>query len=173
MSNVLIGIIGVILFIGLALAGALILGDDFRTATYSTKASAEVQRLTQISQAIQMYNLKTGTRFQSAANLQTLTPRFMASGANTGVRYGLGGIDTRNTAGFHAGDAGYVVEGGSTEEALKVCAAIAESSGMELTSDGKAPLGTSPTGESGCFRINGGWGDLFNSGNFAVAYHSI
>lgn len=29
----------VILFIGLALAGALILGDDFRSATSSTKAA--------------------------------------------------------------------------------------------------------------------------------------
>ena len=42
MSNVLIGIIGVILFIGLALAGALFLGPRFQAATISSKASATV-----------------------------------------------------------------------------------------------------------------------------------
>ena len=61
MSNVLIGIIGVILFIGLALAGALILGDDFTTATASSKAASIVQGMQQASNAYAMNTLRTGT----------------------------------------------------------------------------------------------------------------
>lgn len=60
MSNVLIGIIGVILFIGLALAGALILGDDFRTANADSKAAAIQQQLKQVADATSMARLKTG-----------------------------------------------------------------------------------------------------------------
>jgi len=60
LSNVLIGIIGVILFIGLALAGALILGSDFLVASSSSKAAAIVQGLQQSSDAYAMNTLKTG-----------------------------------------------------------------------------------------------------------------
>jgi type II secretory pathway pseudopilin PulG len=60
MSNVLIGIIGVILFIGLVLAGALFLGPRFQEATLNSKASAMVQATSQIANAIQMYNVQEG-----------------------------------------------------------------------------------------------------------------
>lgn len=61
MSNVLIGIIGVILFIGLALAGALILGDDFQSASSSSKAATIVQGLQQVSNAYAMNTIKSGS----------------------------------------------------------------------------------------------------------------
>ena len=80
MSNVLVGIIGVILFIGLALAGALILGSDFTTATSASKAAAISQQLTQIAAAINMYQLKTGrTMIASDDNVTLLQPRFLKS----------------------------------------------------------------------------------------------
>ena len=60
MSNVLIGIIGVILFIGLALAGALFLGPRFQEATNNSKASAVVQALQQVSAATNLYSLDKG-----------------------------------------------------------------------------------------------------------------
>ena len=60
MSNVLIGIIGVILFIGLALAGALFLGPRFQEATLNSKASAAVQAVHQISNAANMYRVQEG-----------------------------------------------------------------------------------------------------------------
>ncbi len=80
MSNVLIGIIGVILFIGLALAGALILGDDFRTARRDSRATALVSQMQQISQSLEMYRLKTGASFPAEVQLNTdsrMIPRFM------------------------------------------------------------------------------------------------
>ena len=58
MSNVLIGIIGVILFIGLALAGALFLGPRFQESTNNSKASAQVQAMQQIANAIDMYRVQ-------------------------------------------------------------------------------------------------------------------
>ncbi len=81
MSNVLIGIIGVILFIGLALAGALILGDDFTNASAASKAAVITSQLQQGVQGIGMYQLKTG-RAMSAGEYNTqgaslLVPRFL------------------------------------------------------------------------------------------------
>jgi len=60
MSNVLIGIIGVILFIGLALAGALFLGPRFQEATNNSKASAQVQAMQQVIAAANMYEVTNG-----------------------------------------------------------------------------------------------------------------
>ena len=87
MSNVLIGIIGVILFIGLALAGALILGDDFLTASSSSRAVAELSRGKQIMHAVNMHDLKTGKKFGyrhedgSRSYPGELEPRFLKSGS--------------------------------------------------------------------------------------------
>ena len=80
MSNVLIGLFGVVLFIGLALAGALVLGSDFRSSRESTAAAALGQQLQQIAAAINMYQLKTGRTLISqnySTNMATLTPRFL------------------------------------------------------------------------------------------------
>ncbi len=80
MSNVLIGIIGVILFIGLALAGALILGDDFKSANSEAKAAAAMSILQQTSHAANMYKLKTGLQVYSV-DTEFLVPRFLAAPA--------------------------------------------------------------------------------------------
>lgn len=63
MSNVLIGIIGVILFIGLALAGALFLGPRFQSANNNAAAAAAVQKLSQVSAAYSQYVLMEGTEY--------------------------------------------------------------------------------------------------------------
>lgn len=77
MSNVLIGIIGVILFIGLALAGALILGDDFKSASTSSRAAAVVTQLQQVQSAVEMWRLKTGQRVVVGQTTAFLVPRFL------------------------------------------------------------------------------------------------
>ena len=60
MSNVLIGIIGVILFIGLALAGALFLGPRFQESTNNSRASASVQAVSQVANAYNMFQVQEG-----------------------------------------------------------------------------------------------------------------
>ena len=87
MSNVLIGIIGVILFIGLALAGALFLGPRFQEATLNSKASAQVQAMHQIANAANMYRVNEGSAVNDVGTLVSTkylksTPADM-SGANT------------------------------------------------------------------------------------------
>ncbi len=62
MSNVLIGIIGVILFIGLALAGALFLGPRFQESRVNALAGAYASQLQQINAAIDMYEVDKGER---------------------------------------------------------------------------------------------------------------
>jgi hypothetical protein len=67
MSNVLIGIIGVILFIGLALAGALFLGPRFQESTNNSRASAAVQAVAQVANAANMYKVQEGKDFAGTA----------------------------------------------------------------------------------------------------------
>ena len=139
MSNVLIGIIGVILFIGLALAGALILGSDFLSASAASKAAATTAQLQQAAQAITMRNVKTGA-VMTANEFNTvgqslLVPRFLKSmpvnptggpaifaqdqqartvGSDTGPVYVLGMIMPRET------------------RSRTICEAIADSTGKSM-----------------------------------------
>ncbi len=78
MSNVLIGIIGVILFIGLALAGALFLGPRFQESTNNAKAAAISTAMKQVADATAMYELDTGTQLKALAD-NMLVP-FLAPG---------------------------------------------------------------------------------------------
>src|SRR3546814_6343746 len=60
MSNVLIGIICVILFIGLAPAGGRFLGPRFQESTNNSRASASVQAVSQIASAANMFEVQEG-----------------------------------------------------------------------------------------------------------------
>lgn len=134
MSNVLIGIIGVILFIGLALAGALILGEDFMNASSSSRATAIISQMQQVTNAVNMHDLKTGRTLTSRTyNLSgyggVLSPRFlksvprnpMSNNPYTAVDSFGSGTDTPIK--FIYTDIG----GG--EQAREVCRAIAETAG--------------------------------------------
>jgi hypothetical protein len=85
MSNVLIGIIGVILFIGLALAGAMILGDDFRTASSASRAAALMSQIKQAADASTMYRLKTGRGQVPSIQTDYLVPRYLNTPATNPV----------------------------------------------------------------------------------------
>jgi hypothetical protein len=165
MSNVLIGIIGVILFIGLALAGALILGSDFTTATSSSKAATVSQQLTQISAAINMYQLKTGqTALATPANSNGafLMPRFLKSYP----------VNPTNGNPYNINDASANVGGGPVRmvitsigaqadaRARDVCQAIEEQA-TQGAFDGtpKADFGATVTSRAsvGCFLYNNGF----------------
>ena len=80
MSSVIIGVIGVILFIGLAIAGASHLGPRFTSASRDAKTTALVSAVQQVSQGLEMYRLKTGTDFPAGTAINgnaSLTPRFL------------------------------------------------------------------------------------------------
>src|SRR3546814_10250090 len=60
MSNVLIGIIGVILFIGLALAGALFLGERFLGTKTDSEAARFIAEGAQIANAYELFGIQEG-----------------------------------------------------------------------------------------------------------------
>ena len=165
MSNVLIGIIGVILFIGLALAGALILGDDFRTASSSSQAAAVVAQLQQTQAAIEMWRLKTGQRIIMTQDTGFLVPRFLKTKATNASSYRNPGIpywngvflnndidaNTDGESGAYVAGWAQVVLGPSTDaKARDTCLAIEEG-------QGRSSIGTTnqPTAPMGCSLPNG------------------
>ena len=78
MSSVLIGIIGVILFIGLALAGALFLGPRFQAASSDSKASAHIAAIRQSSQAAALYEVDQGVALNgNLGDLSILVPGYL------------------------------------------------------------------------------------------------
>ena len=60
MSNVIIGIIGVILFIGLAIAGAVYLGPKFADSRIDAEAAGYLNQSSQISKAVEDYSSDRG-----------------------------------------------------------------------------------------------------------------
>lgn len=151
MSNVLIGIIGVILFIGLALAGALILGDDFRTANGDSKAAAAIQQVQQASHAISMYRLKTGSPY-SQGTLNGLTPRFLKVVPINPIEPNWA-VDTRDVNGNQSGPAVMAAMGMPiTDRNKDVCLSVARSTGMPMANDVTVPTYAGiPTHPVGCY----------------------
>ena len=143
MSNVLIGIIGVILFIGLALAGALILGDDFTSSSATSKAAAITSIMQQTANAANMYELKTGNRIM-AVNANTngsfLVPRFLKLvPTNPHSQIQLGFVDSGG--GGNTGlKAEYVYSNiGSDDVAKRICRAIEEGAGAANSDEALNP----------------------------------
>jgi len=175
MSNVLIGIIGVILFIGLALAGALFLGPRFQESTNNSKASAAVQAVSQVSSAANMANVQNGTATQSGAATTLATSGFLKSVPSNPT---TGGTDPVlvSTAGAATGDAGYAVMALGTN-AGPICAAIAKQSGMGAafvatsTSgvDTVVPVAALPANPSGCIQASAAIGTLTKDSYYAFA----
>lgn len=60
MSNVLIGVIAVVLFIGLAIAGALFLGSRFTGSRTEAEAARYLSEGSQIYKAYEMYGIQMG-----------------------------------------------------------------------------------------------------------------
>ena len=172
MSNVLIGIIGVILFIGLALAGALFLGPRFQESKISSSAAASVQALSQTANAVQLYNLNEGRRLPAGMGSVAVGSEYLKND-KLKPSSSLGIIDLRNEDGSYDGNADFTVMGGGSVAAQKECAEIAKQAGMALDSDGGAPKAVKPIGTRGCFRLDGTWGPLTATGTLAIAYARI
>lgn len=176
MSNVLIGIIGVILFIGLALAGALILGDDFKSASSSSQAAAVVSQLQQTQSAIEMWRLKTGQRQIMTQDTSFLVPRFLKTVAVNQTSYGRSpaypywqnvilnnDLDTNvdnEAKGQVAGWAMVVVGPAADAKARNTCIAIEEGQGR--TGVDNVRYGVNPIG---CTQS-----DFIGMGPYYVAY---
>lgn len=163
MSNVLIGIIGVILFIGLALAGALFLGPRFQSATVDAKASSVMAAVGQAADAVNMHNLQEGASLQSGNVISTLATKGYLKAVPVNAVEPTWSYDFRDAAGGSDGSkpAAYADTGlplGEISE--KVCESINRQSGVALV-NGKVPFSNTnpPSTVQGCFRTVS-WGSI-------------
>jgi hypothetical protein len=177
MSNVLIGIIGVILFIGLALAGALFLGPRFQESTNNSKASAAVQAVSQVSSAANMANVQNGTAVQAGAVSALASSGFLKSVPSNPTNSAVAAIPVLvSDAGAATGDAGYAVMPLGTN-AGPICAAIAKQSGMGTAFVTTSATGvdtvvarnTLPANPSGCILTSAAIGSLTTATHYAFA----
>jgi hypothetical protein len=162
LSNVLIGIIGVILFIGLALAGALILGDDFKSSRSASVAAAMISQTDQIAKARQMYTLKLGQPY--AGNAAGLVPRFLKTVPTNPSGAGLHLFIFTSADGtvFNGVNQYMVLIGidagsgtnGDSQQVRDICLAAAEQSGMNVSAGipTYATIAAVPT-QSGCMKL--------------------
>ena len=161
MSNVLIGIIGVILFIGLALAGALFLGPRFQESTNNSRASAAVQAVSQVSNAINMYNVQEGKTVSNTVTAKGLVEDETAFVELVGGRYlksvpsnptGTGLINIQSGDGPSAGRKLVTMDLGTNAEA--VCTAIhKQSGGVGATVPYTPTVAQMPNAVMGCMRF--------------------
>ncbi len=165
MSNVLIGIIGVILFIGLALAGALFLGPRFQESTNNSKASAAVQVVSQVAHAANMSQVNEGRPLLANESLSTalVSKGYLKSipanptGDNAPFFVDVGGT------GSGTGQVGAVImrllDAGP---AKSICEAVRRQNGMLLpgatwTPTGQSFIASNMTSPTGCLWDGGSY----------------
>jgi hypothetical protein len=179
MSNVLIGIIGVILFIGLALAGALFLGPRFQDAQIDSKASAAVASVTQVAHSISLMTMNEGKPYRTGQSmlkgtspdgpvdkgyLKSLPP----GPINPIMAYFT--VD-RNWSAVDGGEAAYVVVvADSLDQAYneKVCLRIVKQTGQDPNATIVPRQDTGGTANTGCFKATLNAVKGINSGNYYV-----
>ncbi len=159
MSNVLIGIIGVILFIGLALAGALFLGPRFQEATQNSKASAMVQSATQVANAIQLRNLQEGVALNAK---MSISDDLVKKGYLKAVPPSVDGVAVYVTDQFgsNEGDASQVIFSlADAPESRALCvAAVRQTRGGDEPFDAR---GVAPPERVGCAWVGGNRYNIF------------
>jgi hypothetical protein len=125
MSNVIIGIIGVILFIGLAAAGATILGSDFMQASASTRAATVVAHLQQYSQAVNVLRVRRAITVQSSVGTNNALEEVPVNPIGPGSAY-----VAANRTGGSTGDIGTVfTDLGNSKMARDTCFEIETQAG--------------------------------------------
>jgi len=138
MSNVIIGIIGVVLFIGLALAGALFLGPRFQESVNSSRASASVQAVSQVSSAANLYQLQEGH-----------APALLTDVTSGGYLKEVPANPTGGTAPTLGTGVVTMILGNN---AAPICLAVIKQTTGTTLADATAIPTTAPTGPTGCYK---------------------
>lgn len=166
MSNVLIGIIGVILFIGLALAGALFLGSRFQQATSDSKAAGISTQLRQIASAINLEELNTGSVMLASTattNIGGMVPDYLKSvPVNPATGHGYNTVDRFGTSLPERVDHVFTYVG-NDGQARTICKAIEKQAGSTdpeaaMTSQNEWIAAVTARKRLGCF--------LYENGNY-------
>ena len=176
MSNVLIGIIGVILFIGLALAGALFLGQRFQDASVDSKAAAGVQAMAQMANAISLMQLDDGRPFKTGQSLVNNPDGPIARGylkslprSPINPLYAPFVVDNDSLA--DGGDATFVavtLESSTNALAEKVCLRMVRQTGQDASATVVPSFTKLPSNPVGCMRATLGAAGTLNSGFYYI-----
>lgn len=185
MSNVLIGIIGVILFIGLALAGALFLGPRFQEVSSNSQASAVMTGLKQVSDAASLWGLQngknhvpsTGTAFLQPDYLKTAPSNPAANGSNTyfwSYRFDNNIFPYWSPEPIYAAKFVLAPVGlGTDAKARSICLAIQKSVGQSTIPTDTTAGDPQPNQQAGCLLGTGVSADGQTTQDWFVAYTRI
>ena len=180
MVNVLIGIIGVILFIGLALAGAAFLGPKFTDAMVNSKAMAVSQLTNQVTMALTMHRGDEQVPVVAKTSLVTLVPKGYLKDVPVNPFIGEGGYPFRvlysgavESPDYYA-DVVFVSLGGGNEN-MMVCEAInrqgpAKSDDIpQMPVESGTDIRSMLNSTTGCFQVHalGIYGEA-NPGDYVV-----
>lgn len=166
MANVLLGIVGVILFIGLAMAGASFFGPVMDDAMLEGRANGLLQVLSTTGKAVSVRNRELETLTPVSADSSVLVPDYLED---------LPRNPTNNSAIMLVNDTGLVSSGRARAVASKLaadqqlmCAYINRQGGG---SNSVPTISSIPAQPMGCGRVNFTSGPYF-SGDL-VAYITI
>ncbi len=175
MSNVLIGIIGIILFIGLALAGALFLGPRFQESRNNADAAVLSQGAAQVAHSVLMYRTNEGrdvpagpkpTALVTSGYLKSL-PVNPTDPNDTGAYYGY-----LDATGQQAGSPSFIVAGLLGDKMDVICAALAKQVGQTIPEGEKTPRISSMADINvpvGCYRPTKSVGAMATSNTYVIA----
>jgi hypothetical protein len=165
MTNVLIGIIGVLLFIGLALAGALFLGPRFQQAQRNSKAMTLTQMASQIVVAMEIKRNEDGTPMPARQSMRVLSQNSYLKTVPVNPYLGEGGWPFRALYSHDLHSPYYYADVvflsiGHGEDAPAVCRSInkqGHDGGDEIPTlplSSGSDIGPAMTKPSGCFRMH-------------------
>lgn len=166
MSQMFIGIIGIVVVIGLAIAGAVYFGDQFQQSRSKSRAAAAVAATSQVANAAQVFLAQEGGVVAAASDVtaQLITPGYLSSlPTNPMVPANVPRLMTGGGLLTGGADAAVIDLGAGAEV---VCRQIGIQTG-QLASNATASATSVniPNNISGCFRALAGGGAGLTTGN--------
>lgn len=165
MTNVLVGIVGVLLFIGLALAGAFFLGPRFQQAKQDSRAMSLTQMASQIVVAMEIKRNDDGTPMPARQSMTVLAQRAYLKALPSNPYLGEGGWPFRALYSHDLHSSLYYADVvflsiGHGEDTPAVCRSINRQSGISgdeipvLPISSGSDIGPAVSRPSGCFRMH-------------------
>lgn len=168
MSQMLIGILALVLVIGLALAGASYFGDDVLASRAKSRAAAVVSATSQVANAVSVRYAEMGGTVPVTADISAtlVTPGYLQGipidpigSGNSPRLMTASGSATSGMAEIAVLDLG--------ADAEPVCVQIGVQAGQLVRGATSPVVATSfPVRESGCFKAGAGAGGDLTVGNF-------
>ena len=181
MSNVIIGIIGVILFIGLAIAGATFIGPLITEGASQKNAAVVLNSLSQTAAATRIYKMRTGQYAPTALNaVDTLISNRILSSRPENPFIAANHPVILDSNGSMSGTPAYAVMWlGNSEQAMNACIEIELQSSRNdrldpaVMSQPVVFLSRATPSSPGCHRNVGSFGGVGGTPNEYFAFFPI